>query len=152
MSTANTYKNLRAWAKTSSLGVLIPGSVQFRKNRPVGPNWHELTLDYCCNNTGDSIITFQNNATNSITSISFSGTNYTTSLDTGKMVSFILPRGYDQTINITDDMFNPIDFTATTVQGDGVIAPSSGLDSTGTYTLTTTGVPNSQYLVVITND
>lgn len=149
MSNANIYKNLRAWVKTSSQGILIPGSVQFRKQRPVGPNWHELTLDYCCNGTADSILTIFNNSSNEITAVDFSGTHWTGSLTAGGVISFILPRGYNQSITITHDNFGEIEYTNTTVQGDGVIDPATDTDNTGEFVLTTTSSPNSQYLVSI---
>lgn len=149
MSFSNIYRDLRAWVRTSGRGIIIPGSLQFRKRRPVGPNWHELKLDYCCGGTGDAIFSIFNNSSNEITAVSFTGTNWTGSLPTGGVISFILPNGYNQSITITHDNLVEIEYTNTTVQGDGVIDPATDTDNTGEFVVTTTSAPNSQYLMSI---
>lgn len=151
MSIANTYHRLKAWVKTSSQGVMVPGSVQFRKQRPVGPNWHELTLNYCCGPDIDSLITFRNTtAASNITSISttdgrivWSGT-----LANGGQISFVIPSGYDETFTIVTSAFSGRTLTTSTVQGAGTIAAIGSLSS-NTNTTATSATPGSQFLVVL---
>lgn len=150
MSVANIYKNLQAWVRTSSVGVMVPGSVQFRKKRPVGPNWHQLVLNYCCG-TSDSFITFSNTtASSNITSISTPDgrINWTGTLANGGLVTLVIPSGYNETITIVTSAFSGRTLTTSTVQGTGTISAIGALSSNTNTTTTSAGSAN-QYLVVL---
>lgn len=150
MSIANTYHKLKAWVKTSSQGIMVPGSVQFRKQKPVGPYWHQLTLNYCCGTT-DSFITFSNTtASSNITSIKTADgrINWTGTLANNGIITFVIPSGYDETFTIVTSAFSGRTLTTSTVQGTGTIGAIGAL-SANTNTTATSAAEGSQYMVVL---
>lgn len=152
MNTANIYNKLRAFIRIDGRGIIIPGSVQFRKDMPKQGIWKELTLSECCNSTGDAILTILNNATNSITGVKIGGVDYSNVIANGEMFSYILPRGYNQTITITYDYSVDVAWTVTVNTSTGDLTPNTGVSDDGEIVLTSTSTPNAQYLVTLVDD
>lgn len=151
MSNANIYNKLRAWVKTSSQGILIPGSVQFRKVRPVGKGWHELTLNYCCGADTDSIIIFRNTtAASNITSITTTdgAINWTGTLANGGVLALVIPSGYDETFTIVTSAFSGRTLTTAVAQGTGTV-DAIGSISSNTNTTSTSAGGGNQFTVVL---
>lgn len=149
MSTANTYHKLRAWAKTSGQGILIPGSVQFRKTRPVGKGWHELTLNYCCGDTGDSyLVVINNTASANITSVvsSHGDINWTGTLTNGEVQVLVIPQGHDESIQFTVN--TPTGRTLTVSSSDADATPTSLTGAAiNTTPIVLSSYPNGQTVV-----
>jgi hypothetical protein len=151
MSVSNTYKNLRAFIRIDAHGIIIPGSVQFRKAMPLQGVWKELILSQCCDGHGASIITFSNTtASSNITKIKTKDgrINWSGTLANGQQISFNITRSYDESFTVTTSAFSGRTITTSTVQGTGTISTIGALVSNATV-ITTNSKPNSQYLVVL---
>lgn len=153
----NKNKHLIAWVQYDGLGNPIPSTLIFRsfKDRPRQGKYVAMQPQtLCCNGLGNSTITFINNSSDTtITSITATGgiINYTAGLEAGDRITFIIPMGWHEAITILNDETDDITFTSATVQGDGVITPASYATPGASMALNTTGVPNSQYFVTISD-
>lgn len=153
LSNKPNLRKLKAFIRVDAYGNIIPASIVFRKEMPKGMGpWKELQLSYCCDPNADSIITILNNSSNVITDISFSGMTWSGTLSSNDRISFIIPRGYGKTITIVHDNTVDLDYVGATVQGSGTIDDGSGFDNTGTFSVTTTSDPGSQYFLTITDN
>ena len=155
-STGNR-RNLIAWVRLDGNGNIIPGSCQYRP-RGTSPKigyWRQLQDDYTsCNGHAPSIITFTNTTSaTTITAISTADGSIKwagTAIANNGQISFIIPFGYDQTFLVTVGSYSGRTLTTSKVQGSGTITPSGGTSLTGlTTSITTSAVPNSQYLAVL---
>ncbi len=167
LSNRPDYRGLNVYIRLDGYGNMIIDSMVFRKTQPKMGIWRQLVpINFCCSGAGDSIIIVQNNSTNALnpgaTIATFSTEdgriNWSGDIaQSGGIMAFTIPGGIDETFTLTvasagsDD----IDVTTSTSTGAGTISvasPALLTSSALSTTFTTTATPNSQYLVVLSDD
>lgn len=143
---------LTTWISLDGNGNLSPSNIiqlPFGKKPPQQGRWRQIPTGYCCDT--QSFILFRNStASANITSISTADNaiSWTGTLANGGYLMFEIPNSYNETFTIVTSAFSGRTLTNSTVQGDGVISTIGALSAV-TNTFTTTAVPSSQYLVLL---
>lgn len=143
---------LNLWVRLDGNGFAIPGSCVTRPQgiRPRAGTWRQITENYCCG-PSQSFILFRNTTGSAnITSIATAdgAIEWVGGLATGGYLIFEIPNSYNETFTIITSAFSGRTITNTTSIGSGVISTIGALSSV-TNTFTTTAVPGSQYLVIL---
>ena len=169
LSNKTWYNKQRPYVRLNGFGDMIPGSVVFRDSVPKQGTWRQLGfINACCNGIGDSYLIVQNNSTNGMNPGSTIAT--VTSADgrinfngdiaqSGGIMVFVIPGGMDEVFTLslisTATLTDTIDIATSTTSGNGVISAASPANLSGSTiatTFSTTAVPNSQYLVSLSDD
>ncbi len=152
LSNQTWYNKQRPFVRLNGFGDIIPGSIVFRDRQPKMGNWRQLGfINACCSGIGDSLIIFSNTtASANITAITTSDgrVNWAGTLANGELIAFTIPGGIDETFSVTVDTPSSRTITNTTAQGNGVIS-TIGAITLATNSFTTTAVPSTQYLSVL---
>jgi hypothetical protein len=151
-------RNLVAWIRLDSNGNIIPGSEQYRPRgvQPKNGTWRQVTSSYCCD--CNCIITFQNNSTTDLASITTAdgAIDWTGSLGENEVISFVIPNCYNEVFTMTFGIApGGAAVSVTTVQGEATAVVAGSPAITGESVTVTTPVPTSQcaqYLVTIADD
>lgn len=151
-------RNLVLWVRLDGNGDVIPGSEQYRPRgvKPRDGNWRQVTSSYCCD--CNCIITFQNNSTCDIASITTAdgAIDWSGSLGENEVISFVIPNCYDEVFTMTFGIApGGADVNVSTVQGTATTVVTGSPAITGESVTITTPVPTSQcaqYLVTIVDD
>lgn len=153
LSNKTWYNKQRPYIRLNGFGDYIPGSIVFRERSPKDGTWVQLgSINHCCSGTNDSYVVVQNStASANITSIASTDgrINWTGTLANTHTIVFMIPGGIDEVIQFALDTPAGRTFTSTTIQGNGVISPSSISAAVTVTEISTTAVPNSQYLVIL---
>lgn len=157
MSSNKRNPRLRYFARLNAAGQIVPGSTiaRYRMPRPGEGHFVDLsqTAGLCCTGELSYAIFYNTSTLGEISSISYPGYEWSGTLSVGDFLVIPLPYDFGGTLTVTTNVNTNMIITTSTVQGTGLISPSSeDVSAGGDFEFTADALPASQYLITLVDD